>query len=208
MKKILSSTWLVITIILIVPLIAFEAVRWIENKYEQLPVLSKMDDAFYGADCHFINQHNQTTNFAAWTNKILITDFFFTSCPTICPKMTDNMKRVAEAFKDDKNIQLLSFTVDPTHDSAEKLLTYAERKNVELSSWDFLTGKKRVIYKIARNQFHLTATDGDGGPQDFIHSDKIILTDKQNRIRGYYDGTSENETEQLIKDIKKLKNED
>ena len=101
----------------------------------------------------------------------------------------------------------LSFTVDPSSDSSKKLLTYSEHMEATNSNWDFLTGDKITIYRLARKQFSVTATDGDGGPEDFIHSDKVILMDKQRAIRGYYDGTNESEVKQLIMDIRILKNE-
>ena len=185
------------------PLIAFGVVSWLENKYQPLPVLNKLSDTD-NPEYAFTNHHNEKKMLAEWKNKILVADFFFTRCPTICPKMTNNMKTVAIKFKDNSDVQLLSFTVDPGNDSADKLMKYAESKEALPYNWEFLTGEKKTIYKLARKQFFLTATDGDGGPMDFIHSDKIVLVDKQNNIRGYYDGTSEKEVQQLINDVKKL----
>lgn len=206
MKKLISKTWIIVAIVIAVPLIAFETVHWLENKYEALPVLNKATDLM-NVDYHFQNQKNEIKTFKDWEKKIVVADFFFTTCPTICPKMTRGLSEVAAQFNNDTKVQLLSFTVDPEHDSVAKLLSYSQNMDAAYLNWDFLTGEKRSIYKLARKEFFVTATDGDGGPQDFIHSDKVMLVDKQNNIRGYYDGTSQKEIQQLIKDVKKLKDE-
>lgn len=205
-NKIFSSWKLLVTIIIAVPLIAFTAVKLLEENYAALPVINSikgLDDKDY----HFFNQNNEVKKFTDWNNKILVIDFFFTRCPSICPQMTKSLKSVAEKFKNSNDVQLLSFTVDPEHDSANKLLNYTQRLEVPSKHWDFLTGDKKNIYKLARKQFLLTTTDGDGGPQDFIHSDKIVLVDRKHNIRGYYDGTNSKEAKQLIIDIKKVQHE-
>lgn len=206
MKKFLSSNYIIVTLIIVIPLMAFAAVRLLEEKYEALPVINKAS-GLMNNEYHFQNQKNEIKTFNDWKNKILVVDFFFTTCPTICPKMTRSLKQAAINFNNDSKVQMLSFTVDPQHDSSAKLLSYAQNMNATYSNWDFLTGEKKSIYKLARKEFFVTATDGDGGPQDFIHSDKVMLIDRQDRIRGYYDGTSQSEVQQLISDIKKLKNE-
>ena len=118
------------------------------------------------------------------------------------------MKRINEVFENDNSVVLNSFTVDPERDSAAQLNKYADRFGIKTKKWDLLTGDKKEIYKLARNSFMIVATDGDGGPNDFIHSERLALIDKQKRIRGYYDGTSDKEVSHLINDIKKLKNEE
>ncbi len=206
MRKINSSVWLFMAAILIVPLIAFEATHWMQKKYQRLPVLNENTEVgLY--NYQFINQNSQARSFKAWNNKILVTDFFFTACPSICPKVTAAMRSVSVVFNNDKQVQLLSFTVDPKRDSAEKLLQYATKRNDIMTNWEFLTGDKKDIYQLARKHYFLTAAEGDGGEEDFIHSDKIVLEDAQHKIRGYYDGTSDIETQQLIHDIKKLEDE-
>jgi protein SCO1/2 len=142
-----------------------------------------------------------------WEGKIVVADFFFTSCATICPSMTKSLKRVQDAYRVDRDIIITSFTVDPESDSASALKEYAEKYGVSDDRWHLVTGDKKEIYKLARNGFKVVATDGDGGPGDFIHSEKLVLLDRTQRIRGYYDGTSEKEVNKLLKDIKKLKNE-
>lgn len=206
MKKINSSVWLFMAAILIVPLIAFEATHWLQKKYQRLPVLNENTDVGLYT-YQFINQNSNARSFEAWNNKILVTDFFFTACPSICPKVTAAMRSVSVVFNNDKLVQLLSFTVDPKRDSAAKLLQYATKRNDIMTNWEFLTGDKKDIYQLARKHFFLTAAEGDGGDEDFIHSDKIVLEDAQHKIRGYYDGTSDIETQQLIHDIKKLEDE-
>jgi protein SCO1/2 len=121
--------------------------------------------------------------------------------------MTSNLKKVNRAYEADNEIFFNSISVDPDRDNPGQLKAYAKRFHIETSNWDLLTGNKKDIYKLARNSFMVVATDGDGGPDDFIHSERLVLIDKQRKIRGYYNGTSEKDTDQLIADIKKLKNE-
>jgi len=121
--------------------------------------------------------------------------------------MTSNLKLVQDAFKNDDNVVIISFTVDPETDTAGRLKWYANHFSINTSKWNLLTGDKKDIYKLARESFYVSAGDGDGGPDDFIHSDKLVLIDKQKQIRGYYTGTEKNDVEKLIHDIKKLENE-
>ena len=142
-----------------------------------------------------------------WEDKIVVVDFFFTSCATICPDMTENLLKVQKAFAEDENVIISSFSVDPENDSASVLADYALRYNVQGEQWQFLTGNKQEIYLLARTQFKVVATEGDGGSGDFIHTEKFVLLDQKKKIRGYYDGTSNQEVKQLIRDIKKLQYE-
>lgn len=204
--KIFSSWKIMVVIIVGIPLLAFTAVKILSKTYASIPVIisiSDLDNEAY----HFLNQNGEVKKFADWENKILVVDFFFTRCSAICPKMTTSLNRVATEYIGFPGVHLLSFTVDPEHDSANNLSHYAEVMDLRQQNWDFLTGDKRSIYKIARKQFLLTATDGDGGPQDFIHSERVVLVDAKHNIRGYYDGTNKNEIDQLIKDIKIIQHE-
>ena len=153
------------------------------------------------------NQSGDVVNGDQWNNRIVIVDFFFTSCATICPDMTKSLRRVQEKYRNDKDVVITSFTVDPVSDSSPVLRDYAAQYGIANEQWQLLTGDKKEIYRLARNDFRVVATEGDGGPGDFIHSEKLILLDRSRRIRGYYDGTSEKEVNKLIKDIKKLRNE-
>jgi protein SCO1/2 len=120
--------------------------------------------------------------------------------------MTNNLKRV-QAYADVKDLHIASFSVDPERDSAQQLQSFIKKFSVKDDNWDFITGDKKELYKLARKSFLIVATDGDGGETDFIHSESLVLIDKQKRIRGYYNGTEEDEVNQLVKDIKKLSKE-
>jgi protein SCO1/2 len=113
---------------------------------------------------------------------------------------------VQAAYANNEQLLLNSFSVDPTRDSVERLKTYANQFGIG-GNWNLLTGNKTDIYRLARKSFSVVATDGDGGDQDFIHTEKLVLIDKQKCIRGYYSGTADSDVQQLITDIKKLQNE-
>ncbi len=153
-----------------------------------------------------INQAGDPVSITDWNNKIVVANFFFTHCPVICPTMTKNLVKVQNQFNEDE-ILINSFSIDPVRDSAEQLKQFSERYGIESKNWNLLTGDKQEIYRLARKSFLVVATDGDGGPNDFIHSEKLVLIDKQRRIRGFYTGTEKSDVDQLIIDIKKLKNE-
>ena len=192
--------------VFIIPVSAWALLNWYEKKVQVLPIMGKTKQHRIG-DFYLTNQDGQLKTTADWKDNIVIADFFFTHCPSICPKMTKSLKRIQEAFKTDTEIIISSFTVDPERDSSAQLKKYARQYNLDTRNWNLLTGDKKEIYKLARNSFMIVATDGDGGPEDFIHSENLVLVDKQKRIRGYYDGTSDTEVNQLISDIKKLQYE-
>lgn len=206
MRKLLSSPYVLMALILLVPVIVYAGVRWWQNRYDELPVFSSMRNPVDN-DYHFQNQDGALKTFNDWNGKTVVVNFIFTTCPNICPKMTNNMKTIAKAFADKPDVQLLSFSVNPDNDTPQKLKEYAAKRGANFGNGQFLTGDKRAIYKLARKEFYLTATDGDGGPQDFIHSDRLVLVDTKHNIRGYYDGTSPKEADQLINDLKKLQHE-
>ncbi|WP_276502587.1 SCO family protein [Terrimonas pollutisoli] len=201
-----STIALFITAVFVLPFSAWALLNFYEKEFEALPVIGKAKDHHIG-NFQLVNQDGIVKTEKQWDGKIVVADFFFTHCPTICPKMTASMMRINEEFKNDGAIWLSSFSVDPERDSATQLKTHADRFGIVTAKWDLLTGDKREIYKLARNSFMIVATDGDGGPNDFIHSEKLVLIDPQKRIRGYYDGTSDKEVKQLVNDIKKLKHE-
>lgn len=153
----------------------------------------------------FVNQNGDTITDSRMKGVVSVADFFFTTCPTICIDMAENKRKIQEFFlKDNSKLQIFSFTVDPETDTQEQMLKYAYDNDVNSSSWSLLTGDKPAIYELARKGFMVTATEGDGGPNDFIHDNKFVLIDREKRIRGYYDGTSAEDTERLIQDIQKL----
>lgn len=201
-----STIVLFVVAVFVLPFSAWALLNFYERKFERLPVIGKTKDHRVG-DFQLVNQDGIVKTQRQWDKKIVVADFFFTHCPTICPKMTKSMKRVNSAFKNDDAIWLSSFSVDPERDSAAQLKKYARQFAIATGKWDLLTGDKKEIYKLARNGFMIVATDGDGGPNDFIHSERLVLIDQQKRIRGYYDGTDDKEVKQLVNDIKKLKHE-
>ncbi|MFI2741873.1 SCO family protein [Zhouia sp. PK063] len=159
------------------------------------------------ADFKLINQNGDTITQANYKNKIYVANFFYTTCPSICPIMTANMADLQNMLKDDKEVFFLSHSVTPEIDSVAQLKKYALEKGVDDSRWNLVTGSKKQIYELARKSYMAVKTVGDGGPYDMIHTENFILVDKKRRIRGYYDGTNKDDVMQLLKDIKFLEKE-
>lgn len=155
-------------------------------------------------DFNLINQNGIKISSKDYENKIYVVDFFFTSCPSICPIMTNNMLLVQEEFIKNNDVMLLSMSVTPEIDNVEVLKKYAIEKGVIDSKWNITTGSKKHIYELARKSYFAVLDQGDGGLQDFIHTPNFILVDTNKQIRGIYDGTVENEISRLIQDIKIL----
>jgi protein SCO1/2 len=159
------------------------------------------------ADFSFIDQKGNKVSQENFKDKIYVADYFFCTCQTICPIMSDQMERVAEHFKDDTEIKFISHTVNPENDSVNVLADYATAHHARYGQWYLVTGNKKELYDLARNSYLLDASEGDGGQDDFIHTQNFALIDKEKHIRGYYDGTNPKEIDQLINDIKLLKKE-
>ena len=153
------------------------------------------------------NQNGLTVTEKDYMNKIYVADFFFTTCPSICPKMTANMGLIQENIKTDNQVLLLSFSVTPEIDSVQQLKSYAIEKGVIDSKWNLLTGNKKEIYELARKSYLAVKTDGDGEEHDMIHTENFILVDPEKRIRGFYNGTDINAMDELLSDIKVLQME-
>ena len=151
------------------------------------------------------NQNGELINQEFYQNKIYIADFFFTTCPDICPKMTENMGYLQSELKNQTDVLLVSFSVTPNIDSVSVLRAYADLKGVDDSKWNLFTGSKKDIYELARKSFLVAKNDGDGGKYDMIHTENFVLVDKESRIRGFYDGTNEDEMKKLLVDITILK---
>ncbi|MGY6648245.1 SCO family protein [Wenyingzhuangia sp. IMCC45574] len=134
-------------------------------------------------------------------DKIYVADFFFTRCGTICPIMTTNMTYLQNKFKDNPKVKFLSHSVTPVMDSVPVLKSYAEAHGAISGKWHITTGDKKVIYNLARKNYFAVLDEGDGGAQDFIHTEQFVLIDTQKRIRGFYDGTQKKEVDQVVKDI-------
>jgi protein SCO1/2 len=157
------------------------------------------------ADFSFVSHMGDTVDQSIIENKVFITDFFFTECPTICIDMSRNMARIQEVFMTIDSVFLLSHTVDPERDSVAKLHEYAQKYDVNPNRWLLLTGEKKALYDMARYSYLISATiPGDGGPDDFIHDSHLVLVDREKRVRGFYDGTNDEDVDRLILDTKKL----
>ncbi len=159
------------------------------------------------ADFQLTNQNGETITQANYKDKIYIADFFFTRCKTICIKMAYNMHELQEFYKEDDDIMFLSHSVTPVMDSVPVLKAYAEEKGVIDGKWNVTTGAKKHIYDLARKSYFAAEDEGDGGDQDFIHTNLFILVDKERRIRGFYDGTELDAMEKLKLDMTILKKE-
>lgn len=157
------------------------------------------------ADFSLTNQNGETITQKNYKDKIYIADFFFTTCPSICPIMTKNMADIQQEILEDDEVMLLSHSVTPEIDSVAQLKKYAIEEGVVDAKWNLVTGDKKQIYDLARKSYLAVKTDGDGGPFDMIHTENFILVDKDKRIRGFYDGTKEEDMDQLLVDLKVLK---
>lgn len=152
-------------------------------------------------DFSFVSQTGDSVSVKSIENKIYVADFFFVNCSGICVKMAKQMQRVYQAYKDNPNVVILSHTVNPEQDSVPVLLNYAQKQGVkDQKKWIFLTGSKPELYQMARLGYYVTATEGDGGTDDFVHTEKFVLVDENRYIRGYYDGTDENDINKLLFD--------
>lgn len=154
-------------------------------------------------DFSFTNQYEQTITKAQFPNKILIVDFFFTSCPSICPSMSEQLARVQNQLIRDDRVVIVSYSIDPTRDTPEKLKAYAEDYGAIPGKWQFLTGNKEEIYELALAGYKMSALPegGDENHDGFVHTDRFALIDPNWNIRGYYKGTSENEVNIMLGDV-------
>ncbi len=199
-------------------LLSFPAVFYVilstgKTNFIHLPFIGERELASNGKDTiyhsippfKFINQDGETITDKTYDGKIYVANYFFTTCKSICPKMATELQRVQESFLYTKGlVQLLSHTVDPENDSVPVLKTYSKLVYANPNMWNFVTGDKKELYDIARNGYLVNALQGDGGPNDFIHSELFVLVDKEKHIRGVYDGTNIKEVNNLLDDIKVL----
>jgi protein SCO1 len=158
----------------------------------------------------FTNQDNKIVSHHEYENKIFVADFFFTTCPSICPILSSQMARLQTLTKKeglDHDVMFLSHTVDPEHDTPAVLKAYGDQLGADYSNWNFVTGRAEDIYDQAQDGYMLTAFPSDTAQGGFFHTDQVALIDRQMHIRGYYDGTSTKEIDQLFLDIKKLLHE-
>lgn len=185
----------------------------IEKKETPLPIYGEREivdgDTLYHTieDFRFVDQDSSIVTNATFDGKIYVTDFFFTSCRTICPVMKTQMKRVYDQIKDDPDVLLLSHTIDPKHDTVALLHDFAERLGVNSAKWHFVTGDLDSIYNVAQRSYFVTALEDSAEPDGFIHSGAFLLIDKDRRVRGTYDGTVDESVDRLLEDIQRLKKE-
>ncbi len=156
------------------------------------------------SDFKLVNQNGDTITQDFYKDKIYVVDFFFTTCITICPIMTDHMVKLQEKIKDDPDVFLLSHTVIPATDSVPVLKKYAEENGIRDDKWNLVTGDKKQIYDLARKSYLASKSSGDGGKYDLIHTENFVLIDKNKQIRGLYDGTDPESVNKLIADIQVL----
>ncbi len=159
------------------------------------------------ADFKLLNQNGKTVTQADYKDKIYVADFFFTTCQTICPIMTNHMAEIQKEIMNDDEVMLLSHTVTPKIDTVAQLKRYADRKGVNDSKWNLVTGDKKQIYQLARKSYLAVKDEGSGDAFDMIHTENFMLIDKKKQIRGFYDGTNSDDIDRLLNDIKILKEE-
>jgi len=159
------------------------------------------------ADFKLTNQNGKTITQTDYDGKIYIADFFFTTCQTICPIMTDHMYQIQKEIINDDEVMLLSHTVTPEIDTVAQLKRYAKLKGVNDAKWNLVTGDKAQIYQLARKSYLAVKTDGNGDAFDMIHTENFMLIDKKRQIRGFYDGTNAEDIARLLEDLKILKKE-
>lgn len=168
-----------------------------------------LTDTIYNTipDFKFVSQYGDTITSKNFKDKIYVSDFFFTSCPTICPVMKKNMLKVYKEIKGQNDIAILSHTIDPEHDTPAVLKKYATDLGVDGRQWLFVTGKKEDIYKIGQKHYMVVANEDSTAVGGYIHSGAFLLVDREKRVRGTYDGTKQEGIDKLMKDIAILRKE-
>lgn len=159
------------------------------------------------ADFSFVNQNGKTITQKDYEGKIYVADFFFTTCGSICPKMTTNLSDVQKAFANNQKVKLLSFTVFPETDSVPVLKAYAKKHNIDDAKWNLVTGDKKEIYTMARKSYLAVKMGKPSELYDMVHTENFVLVDTKKRVRGFYDGTNKEDIKRLIEDITFLSNE-
>jgi protein SCO1/2 len=151
----------------------------------------------------FFDQDSNEITHATIEGKVYVTDFFFTSCPTICPKMKQQLLRVAEEFQSENDFLILSHSIDPKRDSVQRLHNFAEKLGVESAKWHLMTGNRDSIYSMAKH-YMIAAQKDDLAPGGYAHSGAFLVVDKNKQIRGIYDGTLPEDVDKMMLDIKRL----
>ena len=167
----------------------------VDTVYHQIPAF------------RFLNQDSIWVSEKDLEGKVYVADFFFTSCPTICPKMRTQLLRIYERYLNNEEVRIVSHSIDPTFDTPSVLQSYADRLQVKAPKWTMLTGDKAKIYQLGEKSYMVTAQEDKNEAGGFGHSGAFILVDKQRHVRGIYDGTKEEEVNHLIEDLEILLNE-
>ncbi|MFL5731180.1 MAG: SCO family protein [Cytophagaceae bacterium] len=217
-KKIKVLLGLAAILLILIPTVFFGGLMLLGKNHYSIPVYFPLDSIAENGkykvtsyhtipDFTLTDQDGKAFSGKSLKGKIYVADFFFTSCPSTCPKMTNQLKRVQEAYSANPEIKIVSFTVDPGHDTVEVLKNFAQRNDAMPGKWSFLTGAKDSIYTLAQKGYFISAGEEKTSSEAFLHSTKLILVDKEGRIRGFYDGISQSEVDRLITEIKVLLHE-
>ena len=216
-KDFLKRYGLLIVFFIVFSIVAISSFNYVQNPQKKLPIYSPsmVSDELVEEDLRYIKKYHRISDFSLinqngdsvtqnnYKNKIYVADFFFTTCPDICPIMTGNMLYLQENLKD-TNVMLASFSVTPEVDNVEVLKKYSIDKGVNDSNWNLMTGEKKQIYNLARKSYLVAKAMPDGNNHGMIHTENFVLVDKEKRIRGYYDGTNFEEMDELLEDIQIL----
>ena len=216
-KDFLKRYGLLIVFFIVFSIVAISSFNYVQNPQKKLPIYSPsmVSDELVEEDLRYIKKYHRISDFSLFNqngdsvtqnnykNKIYVADFFFTTCPDICPIMTGNMLYLQENLKD-TNVMLASFSVTPEIDNVEVLKKYSIDKGVNDSNWNLMTGEKKQIYNLARKSYLVAKAMPDGNNHGMIHTENFVLVDKEKRIRGYYDGTNFEEMDELLEDIQIL----
>jgi len=216
-KSFLKRYGLLIVFFIVFSVVAISSFNYVQTQEKKLPIYSPsmVSDELVEEDLRYVKKYHRISDFSLlnqngnnvtqedYKNKIYVADFFFTTCPDICPIMTGNMLYLQENLKD-TNVMLASFSVTPKIDTVEVLKEYSTLKGVDDSRWNLMTGDKKQIYDLARKSYLVAKAIPDGKNHGMIHTENFVLIDRDKRIRGYYDGTNIEDMDKLLDDIQIL----
>ena len=216
-KSFLKRYGLLIVFFIVFSVVAISSFNYVQTQEKKLPIYSPsmVSDELVEEELRYVKKYHRISDFSLlnqngnnvtqedYKNKIYVADFFFTTCPDICPIMTGNMLYLQENLKD-TNVMLASFSVTPKIDTVEVLKEYSTLKGVDDSKWNLMTGDKKQIYDLARKSYLVAKAIPDGKNHGMIHTENFVLVDRDKRIRGYYDGTNIEDMDKLLDDIQIL----
>ena len=216
-KSFLKRYGLLIVFFIVFSVVAISSFNYVQTQEKKLPIYSPsmVSDELVEEDLRYVKKYHRISDFSLlnqngnnvtqedYKNKIYVADFFFTTCPDICPIMTGNMLYLQENLKD-TNVMLASFSVTPKIDTVEVLKEYSTLKGVDDSRWNLMTGNKKQIYDLARKSYLVAKAIPDVKNHGMIHTENFVLVDRDKRIRGYYDGTNIEDMDKLLDDIQIL----